>query len=172
MLREQQQYDAARAALRRAIDCQERLGHGARVWETWAAMIQLEEDAGNPHAAAEARANAIETYLTFRRDGGESQTRRAALYVRVAGATTPEEAAAADGWLAEVSTSVSHPQAKAAIRQLRAVLRGERDLALADDPGLGFMDAAELRLLLEANSAALAVENRQESPGSSASAQG
>jgi hypothetical protein len=36
------------------------------------------------------------------------------------------------------------------IPKLLAVLRGERDPALADDPELDFDDAVELQLLLEA----------------------
>jgi tetratricopeptide (TPR) repeat protein len=149
VLGEQHQYDPARVALRRAIECQDQLGHGARIWETWDSMRLLEQAAGNTQGAAEAREHAITTYLAFRRAGGESQTRRAALYARVAQATTAEEAAAAESWLAELSSSVTHPQAKAAVRQLRAVLSGERERALADDPELGYLDAAELRLLLE-----------------------
>ena len=148
VLCEQQQYDPARIALRRVIECQQRLRHAAKVWETWAFMNRLEQAAGDEQAAAEAREHAIATYLAFRRGGGKSQSSLAALYARVAETTTAEKAVAADEWLAELSTSVPHPQAKAAITQLRAVLRGHRDHALALDPELGYMDAAELRLLL------------------------
>jgi hypothetical protein len=41
----------------------------------------------------------------------------------------------------------------ALLSKLQAILRGDRDRALADDPDLFFMDTAELRLLLERLSA-------------------
>jgi hypothetical protein len=36
------------------------------------------------------------------------------------------------------------------LAKLQAILRGDRRLALADEPNLNYMDAAELHLLLEA----------------------
>ena len=41
------------------------------------------------------------------------------------------------------------PQLQALLPKLLAILHGDRDPALADDPALDFRDAAELRLLLE-----------------------
>ncbi len=41
------------------------------------------------------------------------------------------------------------PHAHALIGKLRSVLAGERILALADDPELDYLDAAELKFLLE-----------------------
>ncbi|MEP7305224.1 MAG: hypothetical protein ABJA98_06875 [Acidobacteriota bacterium] len=44
---------------------------------------------------------------------------------------------------------MKHPQARTAIDRLLAILRSERDPALADDPVLGSMDVAELTLILD-----------------------
>ena len=39
----------------------------------WAILADIETDAGNPTAAAEAKQKAIACYLAYRRDGGENQ---------------------------------------------------------------------------------------------------
>ena len=44
---------------------------------------------------------------------------------------------------------VYDPQGKVVLPKLQAILGGSRDLALADDPALTYLDAVELRLLLE-----------------------
>ena len=41
------------------------------------------------------------------------------------------------------------PQIGVVLSKLVAVVRGERDLALAEDPGMDYRDAAELLLLLQ-----------------------
>ena len=41
-------------------------------WTTWAILADIETDAGNPAAAAEAKRKAIACYLAYRRDGGEN----------------------------------------------------------------------------------------------------
>ncbi|MDQ3959292.1 MAG: hypothetical protein M3255_03165 [Pseudomonadota bacterium] len=64
------------------------------------------------------------------------------------GATT--EAAAK---LAELSKADDPPQFTALLSKLQAILRGDRDPALADDPDLVYGDAVELQLLLEGLSA-------------------
>ena len=42
-----------------------------------------------------------------------------------------------------------HHRPKLLISKLQAILRGERNPALADDPNLDYDDAVELQLLLE-----------------------
>ena len=55
--------------------------------------------------------------------------------------------------LAEPSRENLPSSSMALLSKLQAILRGDRDRALADDPDLFFMDTAELRLLLERLSA-------------------
>ena len=51
--------------------------------------------------------------------------------------------------LAELLGSDVPPSAKVLIPKVQAILRGERNPALADDPDLAYGDAVELHLLLE-----------------------
>ena len=81
----------------------------------------------------------------YRRAGGESQSNRRQLFAQAA--TEPE---AAKNTLAELRKRPDLPLfLTTLIPLLEAVLNGSRDSALADDPNLGFDDAAELLLLIE-----------------------
>ncbi|MEI2772745.1 MAG: hypothetical protein V9G98_19080 [Candidatus Competibacter sp.] len=71
-LRKLRRLDEARQEIRRAIECKAPFGHAAEPWKTWAILADIETDAGNPAAAAEAKAKAIACYLAYRRDGGEN----------------------------------------------------------------------------------------------------
>ena len=48
----------------------------AEPWRTWDILTDIETDAGNAAAAAEAKRRAIASYLAYRRDGGENQQSR------------------------------------------------------------------------------------------------
>jgi tetratricopeptide (TPR) repeat protein len=73
-LRKLRRLDEARQEIRRAIECKARFGHVAKPWKTWSTLAAIETDAGNPAAAAEAKAKAIACYLAYRRDGGENHS--------------------------------------------------------------------------------------------------
>jgi hypothetical protein len=121
----------------------------AQPWTTWAILHNLEQATGNAQAAEAARGQAIASYLAYRRAGGESQSNQAQLLARVfkaiqQGATTEAEQQL-DKWSKE-----DHPlSAKTLAAGLRALLRGDRDPALAADPNLSYENATELQLLLE-----------------------
>jgi hypothetical protein len=51
--------------------------------------------------------------------------------------------------LAQLAAQLPERWQQAVIAKLQAILRGDRDPALADDPELDYDDAVELRLLLE-----------------------
>ncbi len=68
-----QRYDEARQELQRAIECKKPFGHAAEPWKTWALLHDLEQATGNAPAAADAWQQAVQCYLAYRRDGGESQ---------------------------------------------------------------------------------------------------
>ncbi|MBI3425788.1 MAG: CHAT domain-containing protein [Acidobacteria bacterium] len=147
-----QRYDEARRELHRAIECSKTLGHAAKPWKTWEFLHDLEQATSHAQAAAEARGQAVTTYLAYRRADGESQAPTAPLYALVAqalGAGTPDALTAAAAQLAEGAQAAITASFTALLDKLQAVLRGERDPALAADPALSFWDVVELQLLLE-----------------------
>ncbi len=142
-------YDEARRELHRAIECKKPYGHAATPWKTWNLLHDLEQATGNPQAAAEARGQAIQSYMAYRRAGGVSQSPVAELYALVAGAVRQGQVKEAEQILARYFGPNADPPAKALIAKLQAILRGERDPALAADPELDYGNAVEVQLLLE-----------------------
>lgn len=142
-----QRYDEARPELLRAIECNETFGHEAEPWKTWAILHDMEQVSGNPQAAREAQQQALATFLTYRRDGGENHSSAGELALVVGLAIQQgngekfipiiEQLLNRDGW------------DKNFLHKLQAILAGERDLALIENEGLSFDMAAELVLLLE-----------------------
>ncbi len=145
-----QQYDEARRELLRAIECKEPYGHAAELWKTWDILHDLEQASGNAEAAARARARAVESYLAYRRASGQSMELGAQLCAAVAQAIERGETAELEQRLTELSGEDVAPSAKVLFAKVQAILRGERDGALAADPELNYRDAVELQLLLEA----------------------
>ncbi|HEY3227755.1 MAG TPA: tetratricopeptide repeat protein, partial [Roseiflexaceae bacterium] len=144
-----QQYDEARRELQRALECKRPYGHAAEPWKTWSILHDLERATGNPQAASQARQQAIQSYLAYRRAGGENQNPGAELCALVAEAIQQDAIAEAEQYLAEYLGADAEPWARALIPKLQEILHGARDPALAEDPALEYDDAAELVLLLE-----------------------
>ncbi len=144
-----ERYDEARRELHRAIECNKPFGHAAEHWKTWMILHNLEQATDNPKAAAQARQQAIQSYLDYRRAGGESQSPRAQLYALVAQAIQQGDTNEAEQYLVEILGAVDVHWAKAMVPKLQAILNGARDPALAADPDLDYDDAVELHLLLE-----------------------
>jgi tetratricopeptide (TPR) repeat protein len=147
---ELQRFDEARCELQRAIECEKPFGHAAQPWKIWNILHNLEQATGNAQAAARAREQAIAAYLAYRRAGGASQSGRPQLYALVSQAIEQGATTEAANRLAELSSADDPPWFTLVLAKLQAILRGDRRLALADDPNLLYMDAAELHLLLEA----------------------
>lgn len=145
-----QRYDEARRELLRAIECKQSFGHAAEPWKTWVILHNLEQAIGHAQAAAEARGQAVAAYLAYRRAGGESQANAAPLYALVAEALRQGTTTEAAAQLNTLSQRNIPAWLTALLDKLHAILRGERRPALAADPVLQFVDAAELTLLLEA----------------------
>jgi tetratricopeptide (TPR) repeat protein len=138
-------YDEARQELLRAIECKKPFGHVAEPWTTFDILGDLERAVGNEPEAREARSQAMQAYLAYRRAGGESQTPGGQLCAHAA-----RQPDAARVQLAELRQRPTLPAyLKALIPLLEAVLAGSRDPALAQDPSLDYADAAELLLLIE-----------------------
>jgi tetratricopeptide (TPR) repeat protein len=141
-------YPEARQELQRAIECNEPYGHAAEPWMTWSTLEELERATGHPDEAQAARNQAIETYLAYRRDGGDSQSNQFSLFSVVARAAQENTQDQAARQLNDLLESDDPPSFTALIRQLRSVLAGNRDPALATDLELDYREAAELQLLL------------------------
>jgi tetratricopeptide (TPR) repeat protein len=91
-----QRFEEARRELHRAIERLKPYGHAAEPWRAWGVLHNLEQATGHPQAAADARRQAIASYLAYRRAGGASQSEVAELYLLVMqaiqqGATTELE---------------------------------------------------------------------------------
>lgn len=142
-------HDEARTELLRAIECKEPYGHASTPWTTWGVLHRLESATGNAEAAERARQRAVESYLSYRRDGGYGTTPSAELCEAAAGAIAEGDTSEVEQLLTQPLGEDAPPWTRVMLPKLLAVLRGERDPALADDPELDYDDAVELLLLLE-----------------------
>jgi tetratricopeptide (TPR) repeat protein len=143
-------YEEARKELHRTIECLNSFGHAAELWKAWAILHDLEQATGNSRAAADAWQHAVQSYLAYRRDGGESQEPSAQLCSLIAHAIQQGETTEAEQFLAQAVVAADTPSwLKTLLPKLQVILNGDRDPALAADPSLDYDDAAELLLLLE-----------------------
>jgi len=143
--------DEARVTLKAALAIKTRLGHGAAPWKTWQALLNVERNAGKTQAAAEARAQAMKTYRAYRDGGGEAMDVTTRLVVDVGKRLKEQGIEAATARMQELhaaNAANTLPAAQAILRALDAIVAGNRDLALANDPALDAEDAVELQLLL------------------------
>lgn len=142
--------DAFVKDLRIALECFQPYGHAAQPWMAWGNLYDLEQATNHPEAAAQARRQAIESFLIYRRDGGENHEPGTQLCAEVAQVIRQGQTAEATAALTQI---LEHPDiqpwAKALIPKLQTILAGSCDPTLADNPVLYYMDAVELRLLLE-----------------------
>jgi tetratricopeptide (TPR) repeat protein len=144
--------DEARREVERAIVCFKPFGHAAEPWRAFGILSNIEQAAGRPEAAFEARRRAIEAYLAYRRDGGENQSGRgtAQLCEGLLGAVKEGQPAKFGAALDQLDGESNKPAyLRPVLVALRAILAGNRDPALADDPALDYDNAAEILLLLD-----------------------
>ena len=142
-------YDEARSELHRAIECKKPYGHAAQTWKTWGVLYHLEQVSGNKQTAAQARQQAIESYLAYRSDGGQSMNPGAQLCALAIRAIEQRDTTELEHDLTQLLEQDVPPSAKVMTTKLQAILRGERNPEIADDPNLDYDDAVELILLLE-----------------------
>jgi tetratricopeptide (TPR) repeat protein len=147
---ELQRYDEARPEALRAIECKKPFGHSAAIWKTWAILYKLEQATGAGQAAEAARGQAIGSYLAYRRAGGESRCIQAEFFALVSQAIQQGEMTGAEETLDELSKGDLPAWGQTLLPKLQAILRGDRNPALAADPNMDLIHAAELQLLLEA----------------------
>jgi tetratricopeptide (TPR) repeat protein len=144
--------EEARREVERAIVCKQPFGHAVEPWTSFEILSDIERDAGRPDAARAARGRAFEAFLAYRCDGGENQSGRitARLCTSLLAAVREGQAAAFVEALNELEARPNKPgYLIPVLAALGAILAGNRDPALADDPALSYSDAAEILLLLE-----------------------
>jgi tetratricopeptide (TPR) repeat protein len=142
--------DEARHEILRAIDCQAQIGHASRPWVAWYQLAHIETDSGNVPAAAAARAKAIESYLAYRRDGGENHEAIGRLVVDVTQTLRAEGPDVALSLLHKIATAGTlRPSVVPFFRAFEAVVGGSRDRARVDTPDLEPTMVAELLFLIE-----------------------
>jgi tetratricopeptide (TPR) repeat protein len=145
------QYEEARRELICAIECKEPYGFAAELWKTWALLQTLEQVTGNQQAAEQIWRKSVQAYLEYRRAGGQGLSVGAQLCAMLAQQLQGGEKTETEHVLAQLQElKVDSPWAKTFISKLQAILGGSRNPSLADDPNLGYDDAVELQLLLEA----------------------
>lgn len=115
----------------------------------WHRLHDLELLGANPQAAAQARQQAIQSYLAYRWDGGEPQTLGGDLCKMITHAIQQGETATVEQALAQSADPDDPPTFTLLLAKLHAILTGDRNPALANDPELYYQDVAELQLLLE-----------------------
>ncbi len=148
-LRKLRRMDEAREEVLRAIECTAQFGHGASPWSSWSILANIETDAGNPTAAAEARAKAIAGYLAYRRDGGENHDGPGRLSLAVTQSLLAGDPAEAEALLRQVAADPDAAWLLPFIHALQALVTGSRDRTLAEAPVLSARMAAEILFLIE-----------------------
>jgi tetratricopeptide (TPR) repeat protein len=142
-------YDEARQELQRAIETLSPCGHASESWKAWSVLEGLERSTGRAEGARAARSKAIEAYLAYRHAGGVSQSPAAQLFAQAAQALQQGSDAEMQQQLIALLEPNDPQHFTALVRQLQAVLSGNRNSALAEDLELDYANAAELQLLLE-----------------------
>ena len=149
-LRQLQRLEEARDAITRGIQCGKSYGHAAEPWRSWGILADIETEATNPTAAAEARQKARAAYLAYRRDGGENHYGSGRLAQAIYQDLSTGDPAAAASLLQQLAADPQAAHLRPFLSALQAITAGSRNPSLAEDPGLHYSEAAELVLLIEA----------------------
>ena len=139
-------FEEARLEVRRAIECKG-IGHADSAWDI---LSHIEAADGNPIAADQAKRQAIECYLAYRRDGGENHDFYGRICFVVTQALQAGDSAAAASYLQELFDDPNRPEwTSPFILALQAIVGGSRDRTLADAPDLHYRMAADILFLIE-----------------------
>ena len=149
-LRRLGRFDEARHEVLRSIECGEQLGHAVESWKTWSVLAELEAESGNTEAAKAARNKAITKYLSYRCDGGENQDPPGRLVAHVINTLHTEGQDAVLSFLQRLGAETKSAILVRFVRAVEAVVAGNRDRAIVDDPNLDYGMVVELLLLMEA----------------------
>jgi tetratricopeptide (TPR) repeat protein len=146
-----QRFNEARVCIKRVIQSTKTTGHVVEPWKFWGILADIETAAGNSDAAADARHQAINAFLAYRRDGGENQSGSGRLALDVRQSLVNGDAAEATSLLLQqLAAEPDFANQLPFLTALQAITAGSRDRSLAEDPGLDYKEAAEALLLIEA----------------------
>jgi len=148
-LRNLHRLDEARQEIRRAMECQTQSSHATEPWITWDNLADIETDASDPAAAAEAKGKAIVCYLAYRRDGGENYDTEGRISLAVTQSLLANDSATAASLLEQRAPRFEAAGFGGFIRALQAIVAGSRDRTLAGAPDLHYTMAAEILFLIE-----------------------
>ena len=143
-------HDEARKELYRASECNLPESPTARNWAIRRGLRDIGQAVENPDVADQARRQAIQKYLAYRRAGGENTNPGARLCAQIGPAIQSGETTALMARLQQIGASPNvPPTGKLLVTKLCAILAGSRDPTLATDPDMHYQYAAEIQLLLE-----------------------
>jgi tetratricopeptide (TPR) repeat protein len=148
-LRKLRHFDQARQEIGRAIQCDAQFGDASEPWKTWAVLADIEKEAGNRSAAAEAKRRAIEHYLAYRREGGENYNVGGRIFLATTQHLAHGDHITAESLLQEYGDANLPGWLGPFVQPLRTIVAGSRDRSLADADDLHFTMAAEILLLIE-----------------------
>ena len=145
-------WDKAREQIRQAIASDAQFGDTTEPWKSWNILANIEIAAGQTAAAQQARQQAVEHYLAYRRAGGENHSSHGRLCAAISAMLHEGEHEQAQALLQELAADPAnannHPW-QALLASLQAIVRGSRAAGLAQDEALHYEDGAEITLLLE-----------------------
>ena len=143
-------HDEARQELYRASECNLPDSLTARNWAIRRGLNDLGQAVPNPEVADQARQQAMQKYLAYRRAGGKNTNPGARLCEQIGHAIRAGNVASLAAMLEKMAASPNIPApGQLLIAKLQAILAGSRDPALADDSNLHYQYAVELQLLFE-----------------------
>ena len=143
------EYHQARVELNKAIICKTDFGSASKPWVTWNLLSRLDRIEADTAGANITRQKALDTFLLFRKEGGENNNIVGRLALDVGYAINQGNTAEAEQVIEELLEQDGWQEAKKFLHTLLAIIVGGRSLALTEDKGLYFEEAAELILLLE-----------------------
>lgn len=140
---------AAQAEAQAVAELMSALGLAAEPWKAWGILHDIARDAGDPTAAAEARAKAIEAYRGYRLQGGEPTPEVKQLFGFVAQALAAGQGSAiADMLETAITEGQFNNEQQALTRALAACARGDTAAAYAALLTVDYDKVVELELLL------------------------
>jgi tetratricopeptide (TPR) repeat protein len=143
--------DEARSEIEAIEQVQAALGGAAQPWKALDARRRLELALGNLEAAAEARRQAFDSFLAFRRKRGENDMPSGEISNFVIFAVAGGSMEMAARQLEQFCQKPDLPaNAKAYVAAIREVVAGSRDRSLAGHPDLTYDEAAEIHVLIDA----------------------
>jgi hypothetical protein len=145
--------DEAHQEMSRASECNLPESPTARNWTIQRGARDVREAVKNVEIADQARQQAIQKYLAYRRSGGKNTNPGTRLCAQIGEALQTGNTEMINALVAKMEQIAASPNVppvgKLLIDKLRAILNGDRDLALTSDPDLHYQYAVELQLLLE-----------------------